>query len=116
MANKKVVKSFLWGTLTGAVTGAVTALLFAPKSGRELRGDIADKAQIVGEKTANISRQAGSAVQSLAKRTSSLVVEAKQATGRLVTDIRSRKTNEVNENNEVAATEENDVEIKSSAL
>lgn len=114
MADKKVVKSFLWGTLTGAITGAVTALLFAPKSGRELRGDIAETAQKVGEKTADISRQAGSAVQSLAKRTTNLVVDAKEATGRIVTDIRSRKAN-IEDSNEVAATEETYVEDKSSA-
>jgi gas vesicle protein len=116
MSDKKVVKSFLWGALTGAITGAVTALLFAPKSGRELRGDIADTAQKVGEKTADISRQASGAVQSLAKRTSSLVVEAKQATGRLVTDIRSRKSNEAPLNNEVAVTDEEYADDKSSTL
>jgi len=86
MAEKKAVKSFLWGALTGAVTGAAAALLFAPKSGRELRGDIADTAQKVGEKTAEISRQAGSAVQTLAKRTSGLI-----------TDIRSRRSQEAAE-------------------
>ncbi len=86
MAEKKAVKSFLWGALTGAITGAAAALLFAPKSGRELRGDIADTAQKVGEKTAEISRQAGSAVQTLAKRTSGLI-----------TDIRSRRNQEAAE-------------------
>ncbi len=86
MAEKKAVKSFLWGALTGAITGAAAALLFAPKSGRELRGDIADTAQKVGEKTAEISRQAGSAVQTLAKRTSGLI-----------TDIRSRRSQDATE-------------------
>src|SRR5690606_11844645 len=74
-------KSFLWGALTGAVTGAVTALLLAPKSGRELRKDIGDAAVKVGEKTADLSRQAGSAVQSLAKRASGFAVDTKQAVG-----------------------------------
>ena len=75
-------KSFLWGALTGAVTGAVTALLLAPKSGRELRKDIGDTAVKVGEKTVDLSRQAGSAVQSLAKRASGFAVDTKQAAGR----------------------------------
>ena len=75
-------KSFLWGALTGAVTGAVTALLLAPKSGRELRKDIGDAAVKVGEKTADLSRQAGSAVQSLAKRASGFAVDTKQAVGK----------------------------------
>lgn len=75
-------KSFLWGALTGAVTGAVTALLLAPKSGRELRKDIGDAAVKVGEKTVDLSRQAGSAVQSLAKRASGFAVDTKQAAGK----------------------------------
>ncbi|WP_276356409.1 YtxH domain-containing protein [Cohnella caldifontis] len=91
MADKKVVKSFMWGALTGAVTGAVSALLLAPKSGKELRKDIAVTAQKIGDKTADAGRQAGAAVQSFAKRTSEVASEAKQAAGRFVTDIRSYK-------------------------
>lgn len=83
-------KSFLLGALTGAVTGAVTALLLAPKSGRELRKDISDTAVKVGEKTVDISRQAGEAVQTLAKRASSFASETKQAAGKL---FQSRKLN-----------------------
>ncbi|MBW5445032.1 YtxH domain-containing protein [Cohnella sp. CFH 77786] len=91
MADKKVLKSFMWGALTGAVTGAVSALLFAPKSGKELRKDISATAQKVGGKTAEVGRQAGAAVQTLAKRTSEFASDAKHAAGRFVTDIRSRK-------------------------
>lgn len=48
MSNEKDVvdsyaKGFFLGALVGGAVGAVTALLFAPKSGRELRRDIADK-------------------------------------------------------------------------
>jgi gas vesicle protein len=106
MSENKKVKSFLWGTLAGAITGAITALLLAPKSGRELRGDISETAQRVSEKTADLSRQAGTAVQSIAKRTSSLASDAKQATRRLVTDIRSRKSGSSTLEDEVAVTEE----------
>jgi gas vesicle protein len=68
MAEKKAVKSFLWGALAGAVTGAVAGLLFAPKKGSELRKDIADTAHTVGEKTAELGRKAGATAQSLARR------------------------------------------------
>lgn len=40
-SNSKA-KTFLLGALIGGAVGAVTALLFAPKSGRELRRDIVD--------------------------------------------------------------------------
>jgi gas vesicle protein len=116
MSDKKVVKSFLWGTLAGAITGAVTALLFAPKSGRELRGDISERTQHALDKTADISRQAGTAVQSLAKKTSIMASDVKQAAGRLVTDIRSRKNIDPVEENEVAASEEIYVDDNSAEL
>ncbi len=37
------IRGFLAGALLGGVAGAITALLFAPKSGRELRQDIAER-------------------------------------------------------------------------
>ncbi|MDI4646777.1 YtxH domain-containing protein [Cohnella hashimotonis] len=68
MAERKVVKSFLFGALSGAALGAAAALLFAPKSGKELRKDIADTAQVVGTKTADLGKAAGSAAQTVAKK------------------------------------------------
>lgn len=41
---------FFLGAIVGAVAGAVTGLLFAPKSGKELRSDIGDKAKDVAKK------------------------------------------------------------------
>lgn len=38
-------KDFMIGTLIGVIAGAATALLWTPKSGRELRGDINDGAE-----------------------------------------------------------------------
>ncbi|WP_373229390.1 YtxH domain-containing protein [Cohnella sp.] len=116
MAEKKAVKSFLWGTLAGAVTGVVTALLLAPKSGRELRSDISETAQQALEKTTDLSRQAGTAVQSLARKTTNLAVDAKQAAERVVTDIRSRKGSGAAVDNEVATAEEKSNEDTSATL
>ncbi|TJY43544.1 YtxH domain-containing protein [Cohnella pontilimi] len=114
MAEKKAIKAFVWGALTGAVTGAVTALLFAPKPGRELRKDISVTAQKVGDKTVEIGRQAGSAVQTLAKRTTEFASDAKQAASRFVTDIRSRSAeNALDE--ESSAAEESNFEEKTAA-
>jgi len=92
MAQKKVVKSFLYGALAGAVTGAVTALLFAPKKGSELRKDIADTAHTVGEKTAEISRKAGATAQNIVKRS-----------GDWASDIRSKLSRKEREEAETEA-------------
>ena len=46
MAEEKggMAKGLLIGLIAGAVAGAVTALLYAPKSGKELRTDLKQKA------------------------------------------------------------------------
>lgn len=93
MADKKTVKSFLWGAAAGAITGAVTALLFAPKPGSELRKDIAGTANKIGVQTVDISRQAGTAVKSMAKKTTHIASHTKQATERFIADIRTRPLN-----------------------
>ena len=40
MAQDNMGKGLLIGFLTGSIVGSVIALLYAPKSGKELRGDI----------------------------------------------------------------------------
>lgn len=47
-------KDFLIGTLIGAAVGSLTALLLAPKSGKELRGDLNNQAYLLREKTDHI--------------------------------------------------------------
>lgn len=44
-------KDLLIGTLIGGIVGATTALFLAPKSGKELRGDITDQATQLKERT-----------------------------------------------------------------
>ncbi|MCK7577302.1 MAG: YtxH domain-containing protein [Chromatiales bacterium] len=43
--NINGVKGFLIGFLAGGTVGAIIALLTAPKSGKELRGDIKQKSE-----------------------------------------------------------------------
>jgi len=43
MAKLENGKSLITGVIVGGVMGAACALLFAPKSGRELRADIAEQ-------------------------------------------------------------------------
>ena len=42
--NNGMAKGLMIGFVAGAVAGAVVALLYAPKSGKELRRDIKEKA------------------------------------------------------------------------
>lgn len=44
--------------MVSAAVGAIAALLFAPKSGEELRGDIKNKAREAKEKTKDKAREA----------------------------------------------------------
>ena len=46
-------KGLVAGTIIGGLAGAVTALLLAPKSGKELRKDIAEKSQDLYDKAAD---------------------------------------------------------------
>lgn len=45
--NNINMKDFVIGTFVGTIVGASIALVFAPKSGKELRGDINEGAQQV---------------------------------------------------------------------
>jgi gas vesicle protein len=55
--------SFIMGVLTGAFVGAGLALLFAPKSGTEMRAQLGEQyrglADRVGEQTENLRTAAG---------------------------------------------------------
>lgn len=48
--NGSYTRGFLMGALVGGAIGGIVALLFAPKSGRELRQDIAEKTEEVYDK------------------------------------------------------------------
>ena len=41
--NEGMLKGLVIGLLAGGAVGAIVALLYAPKSGRELRADIKDR-------------------------------------------------------------------------
>ncbi|GGE55300.1 hypothetical protein GCM10011391_37890 [Pullulanibacillus camelliae] len=63
-------KDFLIGALVGGIVGGVTALLFAPKSGKELRGDLNAQSQAVKRKGGDLAVIAKEKSASLAKTVS----------------------------------------------
>jgi gas vesicle protein len=75
--------SFMLGVLTGAFVGAGLALLFAPKSGPEMRAQLNEQyrglADRVGEQTQNLRSAAGQWRGELSDRVSSLKSSASAA-------------------------------------
>lgn len=73
--------AFFVGVLTGSVVGGITALLFAPKSGKELRADIKEGAEKVVEVTAKavdqVTESVYDATRQLEDRSAKLISGAK---------------------------------------
>jgi gas vesicle protein len=81
--NNGTVKGFIIGLLAGGAIGAVLALLYAPKSGKELRRDLTEGAEeILGE--------AEHAVAAARSRASEIVSDARQRSDQLISDARKR--------------------------
>jgi gas vesicle protein len=75
-------KGLIVGFLTGAAVGSIIALLFAPKSGKELRQDIKIKSQDFMEDAeqylANAKDKASQLINEGKKKSEKLVAEAKE--------------------------------------
>lgn len=88
--NNGTTKVFLLGLLTGGAIGAMLALLYAPKSGKELRADIKAKKDELITNAGNViddARDKLSDVSSEAKKRSEQVIsDAKEKAGSLLQD------------------------------
>jgi gas vesicle protein len=97
MADSKFVKGLVIGAFAGGVVGAVLALLYAPKSGKELRADIRDKAGDLmdgAEEYLHAAQvKAGEMVTEAKKRSDSLITDAKQKADSLLQDAEKVITN-----------------------
>ncbi|WP_438349111.1 YtxH domain-containing protein [Paenibacillus sp. FA6] len=62
--------TFFKGALIGGLIGAAAALLFAPKPGNELRGDLNDKLSLVTDKTKEVASVVGDKASEFAKNVS----------------------------------------------
>jgi len=83
MSKGKQSKVFFIGAIVGGVIGSVSALLFAPKSGKELRQDISSGAQKVSQaavRTASeVSDTTGRLVKEIGEGASQFAAKIKQA-------------------------------------
>lgn len=81
--NDGMAKGLIIGFIAGSVVGAVLALLYAPKSGRELRADIK-------QKTGELVDDAEEYLQRARKRATEIINEGKQRSQVLIDDARKR--------------------------
>jgi gas vesicle protein len=83
-------KGLAAGIIIGGAVGAVLALLFAPKSGKELRQDIAERSGEVYDKASDFaveqSRKMGEYVNEGKVRADELVRTARQQAGSLLSE------------------------------
>ena len=97
-------KDFLIGTLVGGIVGALTALFLAPKSGKELRGDLNDQAYLLREKTENLRETAiekSSEITSTVKdKTSALSKKVSEQSQGLVNKVKGIKAGVEDEQSE----------------
>lgn len=75
---KNAGRKVLGSALIGAVVGAVAGVLFAPKSGKETRKDIANKARTLESK----AEQKAKSAASVAKKEGSTLLNKAKAVGR----------------------------------
>jgi gas vesicle protein len=81
--NNNMVKGLIVGFLAGSAIGAVLALLYAPKSGKELRADLKEKAD-------DLLEGADEYVQAARTKATAMVSEAKKRSELLISDAQQK--------------------------
>ncbi len=88
--NSGLTKGILIGFLAGSAVGAIIALLYAPKSGKELRKDIKEKVGDIKEEVAENLKLARSksidVINDGKRRSSQLVSEVKEKANHILED------------------------------
>ncbi len=91
--NDGMLKGLVIGLLAGGAVGAIVALLYAPKSGRELRADLKERAdefrEDADEYLTAARNKAGELVSDAKKRSDSLITDAKRKADTLLVDAKS---------------------------
>ncbi len=90
MADNSVAKGFVVGMLTGGLIGAAIALLYAPKSGKELRTDIKTKAGEIADDAeqylAAAKHKAVDIINEGKKKSETLITDAQKKAQTLLND------------------------------
>ncbi|MEK7250725.1 MAG: YtxH domain-containing protein [Bacteroidota bacterium] len=88
--NNGTTKGFIFGLLAGSAIGAVLALLYAPKSGKELRADIKAKTDELMSNAENILDETRAKLPEISseakKRSEQVISEVKSQANSLLQD------------------------------
>lgn len=95
--------AFLLGLLAGAAFGAALALLFAPKEGRQLRGDLSESAERWQKNAADAYRQASDQLNQAVERGREAYERALAAAKRAADEVRNVSARPAQESDEAAA-------------
>lgn len=77
-----ISKSHIWGFLIGGLVGGALGILFAPKSGNELRQDIRGKSEDLYEKAKGKYEEALTKVEDVMKQTKETLADKKARLGK----------------------------------
>ena len=94
MDENKTAKGLLLGFITGGLVGAAVALLYAPKSGRELRSDIRLKKDELLDDTSEY-------LQIAKTKASDKINEGKRKSEELITDARKKANSLIGDANSI---------------
>ncbi|MAT38777.1 MAG: gas vesicle protein [Ectothiorhodospiraceae bacterium] len=90
MANDKLAQGMFLGFLAGAVTGGILGLLYAPKPGKELRGDLKEKSGEIAHDVDQYLKEAQTKAKELINegktKSSELIKDAKVKADELIKD------------------------------
>jgi len=86
--DEKDCGSFLRGFVIGGVLGALAGILFAPKSGKELRSDIKEKGSEVLKGAKDIYADAGTKAKKIIEETKHQAGELKKEAERHLSEAR----------------------------
>ncbi len=89
--------SFVMGLLTGTVLGAGLGMLFAPKTGTELRGQISEGANTVGRTASEGYKKAAGAANTIAEKSREIYDRARDAVSRGAEEVKRYSGNEPEE-------------------
>jgi gas vesicle protein len=74
--------AFVMGLLTGAVVGAGIGMLFATKTGSELRNQLSDQASSLADQAANLADQAAKSMKKVSANASEWVDRGREVYGK----------------------------------